>query len=172
MIAEEQVVIVRRCFTHVKRAARIEELPKLHWWKSWSFRMNLHHKKIWKGNLSCPPNPMILYAWNCQGLNRSSTACILRVQVYSHHSFVLFLSETKMTSNAKFSRLMSSLHFDNFHFVLAIGKAGRITLCWKNSVNIQFIVANDCFINVLVLFWSLISTLATHWVRGPTTLTS
>lgn len=75
----------------------------------------------------------------------------MRSLVSSNHPDVLLLSEIKILSLSKFSRLISSLQFSLYEFVPAIGKSRGLALCWKSSVNLQLIVSNANLINVLVM---------------------
>lgn len=70
---------------------------------------------------------MIIWSWNCQGLNKPAAVRALRLLLNSHKPHVLLLSEIKISVVVNFL-LASSLHFQHHYFVPARGKAGGLAM--------------------------------------------
>lgn len=71
------------------------------------------------------PGRTIICSWNCWGLKHAVVRA-LRVIINSHKPHILLLSKVKISRSRKFVNLMSSLHFEHVHFVVARGKVGGL----------------------------------------------
>lgn len=94
---------------------------------------------------------MKILAWNYSGLAKAATVRVLRTLVRSHHPSILFLSELKLSSPCRISKILKSVGFMHFHFVPAIGLAGVLAICWNSSVQLNVVVSNSFLINCMIL---------------------
>lgn len=94
---------------------------------------------------------MIILVWNCRGIGRSSVVRSLRVLVKTHKSSVVFLSELKTSSFENIQKILLPLGFPFIEFVPAIGRSGRLALCWKSDINLQVVLSNPSLVNVMLL---------------------
>lgn len=99
---------------------------------------------------ACPSFLMIIIAWNYRGICRAVTVRALRVLVRSHHPSIIFVSELKIASLPRLSRIFSSIGFQLSHFVPSVGTSGGLALGWKATVNLSIITANSFLINCLI----------------------
>lgn len=93
---------------------------------------------------------MIGIVWNCRRIGHPSTIRSLRGYIKSHRPSFVFLSEIKCNKVDKVEKLVKSLHFQCFEFILARGRTGGLLLFWKNQLNIKVIVSSSFLINCLV----------------------
>lgn len=75
----------------------------------------------------------------------------MRNLVISQRPEVLFLSELKCDNPVKIGALVKFLGFSELEFVLAVGRAGGLLLCWKSTLQLQVILATNNMINFLLI---------------------
>ena len=71
--------------------------------------------------------------------------------IQSHHPVCIFLSELKISSLSKISKILISVGFRFFEFVPANGTTGGLVLAWKFQTDINIICSNSNMINCVVL---------------------
>ena len=94
---------------------------------------------------------MRFFAWNCRGLCQPKAVRALRMLLHSYHPSCIFLSELKISSLSKVSKILVSVGFPHFEFVPAQSSVGGLVLAWKSPTDIQIIFSNTNMINCIIL---------------------
>ncbi|OMO90520.1 reverse transcriptase [Corchorus capsularis] len=95
------------------------------------------------------PRTMSIFVWNCRGLGASRSVHILRSFIICNKPQILFLSETKRSSNGM-EWLRSLLGYDFCFSVSSIGRAGGLALLWMNSYSVYVLSYSSSHIDVSV----------------------
>ncbi|XP_026451638.1 uncharacterized protein LOC113351954 [Papaver somniferum] len=81
---------------------------------------------------------MLIFSWNCQGLGNISTVRNLKAFLRACNPQIAFLSET-LLNEVKSVKLFSSLNFDNYYCVPAIGRSGGLAILWNDSIRMEIV---------------------------------
>lgn len=104
-----------------------------------------------EAGLTMPPSSMIAFIWNCRRIGRTAAVHTIRVYVNTHKPNIVFISELHSSPLSKIQSLFcSNLGFDKFEFVPAIGRAGGLTMFWKQHIDMRIVVVNDTMISGLI----------------------
>lgn len=84
-----------------------------------------------------------------------------------HHPLLIFLSETKISSYVKFSRIAKHLKFPNFEFFPAEASIGGLALLWHETVNVRILLSNSNIIFALIFSHPSDQTWHFSGIYGP-----
>ena len=87
--------------------------------------------------------------WNCRGVGGPLTIPQLKEMIYLHFPSIVFLSETK-NKKTVMEKVKRQLKFDQCYVVEPVGKAGGLTLFWKEEVQVESITDGNFFIEVKI----------------------
>lgn len=89
-------------------------------------------------------------AWNYRGLSQPKAVRALKALISKNNPSLLFLSEIKISSLTRFTRLSKYLGFPSFEIFLGSDSAGGIALLWKSDIDVRILVSNYNIINALI----------------------
>ena len=78
---------------------------------------------------------MRILAWNCRGTGKALTVKALERE---NSSNIVFLAETK-SKVQKIERIKLSLSYSDYFCVESSGKAGGLSLLWKQGVDLEVV---------------------------------
>ncbi|GLT53133.1 hypothetical protein SLA2020_264250 [Shorea laevis] len=94
---------------------------------------------------------MKLFAWNCRGLGRGTTARALRSLIRTHTPDLIFLCETKMPAPSVQSKMLR-MGFPFLSQIPPVGAKGGIVVAWNANIEVEPINHNRFQISCPCLF--------------------
>ncbi|KAF7835884.1 reverse transcriptase [Senna tora] len=111
---------------------------------------------------------VIVLSWNCQVAGVALTVKALRELCRKFQPQVVFLMETKRSGQKmEVLRRRNRFRFDKTFYVDFDGKSGGLSLCWKDNIDIGFLLASKNFIHISVSSSSLKTPSLLSCVYGP-----
>ena len=92
---------------------------------------------------------MSVLSWNCRGLGSPSAICTLTEEVKGKTLVVVFLAETKATTNGM-KGFQHKLGFTRGIIVPSDGKSDGLALLWQEGTDIRFKSCSHSHIDVVV----------------------
>lgn len=91
-------------------------------------------------------NPL---AWNCPGLRNPHTERELVEIIWAKNPSIMFLTET-WANEARLSRTLSTINFDQKWVVPRTTKGGGLVLIWKNCIKLDVVDSHKYYNNAII----------------------
>jgi len=113
---------------------------------------------------------MKILSWNAQGLKRVQVTQEIKILLRIHKSNIIFLLET-MVNETNLLRILPSLGFDDFDYVLPNNHSGGIVVLWNNgAIHASTLAKDQRIIHTLVHDTALAQTIVISSIYAPAQL--